>query len=50
MDALKKLEKDHQISEDDHKRMDTEVQKTTDQAIVDIDQLLGNKQKEIMTV
>jgi len=50
MDALKKMEKDHQISEDDHKRMDGEVQKATDQAILDIDQLLAAKQKEIMTV
>ena len=50
MDALKKLEKDHQISEDDHKRMDSEVQKATDQAIADIDQLLAAKEKEIMTV
>jgi ribosome recycling factor len=50
MDALKKLEKDHQISQDDHKRMDTEVQKTTDQSIVDIDQMLATKEKEIMTV
>jgi ribosome recycling factor len=50
MDALKKMEKDHQISEDDHKRMDGEVQKATDQAIIDIDQLLASKQKEIMTV
>ncbi len=50
MDALKKMEKDHQISEDDHKRMDGEVQKATDQAIIDIDQLLSAKQKEIMTV
>ncbi len=50
MDALKKLEKDHQISQDDHKRMDTEVQKTTDQTILDIDHLLSAKEKEIMTV
>jgi ribosome recycling factor len=50
MDALKKLEKDHQISQDDHKRMDNEVQKTTDQAIIDIDHLLSAKEKEIMTV
>ena len=50
MDALKKMEKDHQISEDDHKRMDTEVQKATDQAIIDIDHLLSAKEKEIMTV
>ena len=50
MDALKKAEKDHEISQDDHKRMDTEVQKTTDQAIHDIDALLSSKEKEIMTV
>jgi ribosome recycling factor len=50
MDALKKSEKDHQISQDDHKRMDTEVQKATDQAITDIDHMLATKEKEIMTV
>jgi ribosome recycling factor len=50
MDLLKKLEKDHQISQDDHKRMDTEVQKATDQCIADIDQMLATKEKEIMTV
>jgi ribosome recycling factor len=50
MDVLKKLEKDHQISQDDHKRMDTEVQKVTDQSIADIDQMLAIKEKEIMTV
>ena len=50
MDALKKMEKDHQISQDEHKRMDEEVQKATDQAIIEIDQLLAAKEKEIMTV
>jgi ribosome recycling factor len=50
MDVLKKLEKDHKISQDDHKRMDAEVQKATDQSIIDIDQLLATKEKEIMTV
>jgi ribosome recycling factor len=50
MDLLKKMEKDHQLSQDDHKRMDTEVQKATDQAIVDIDHMLAAKEKEIMTV
>jgi ribosome recycling factor len=50
MDALKKSEKDHQISQDDHKRMDNEVQKATDQAIIDIDHMLAAKEKEIMTV
>jgi ribosome recycling factor len=50
MDVLKKMEKDHQISQDDHKRMDGEVQKATDQAITDIDHMLAAKEKEIMTV
>jgi len=50
MDVLKKLEKDHQISEDDHKRMDTDVQKATDSAIHEIDQMLAAKEKEILTV
>jgi ribosome recycling factor len=50
MDLLKKMEKDHEISQDDHKRMDGEVQKATDQAISDIDQMLATKEKEIMTV
>lgn len=50
MDALKKAEKDSEISQDDHKRLDSEVQKATDQSISDIDQMLGTKEKEIMTV
>jgi ribosome recycling factor len=50
MDVLKKLEKDHKISQDDHKRFDTEVQKVTDQFIHDIDQMLAAKEKEILTV
>jgi ribosome recycling factor len=50
MDVLKKLEKDHKISQDEHKRHDGEVQKATDQAIGEIDQALATKEKEIMTV
>ena len=50
MDVLKKMEKDHQISQDDHKRMDNEVQKATDQSISEIDHMLAAKEKEIMTV
>jgi ribosome recycling factor len=50
MEALKKLEKDHKISQDEHKRMDSEVQKATDQAITEIDHALAAKEKEIMTV
>lgn len=50
LDALKKMEKDHQISQDEHKRLDGDVQKATDQSIAEIDQLLASKEKEIMTV
>jgi ribosome recycling factor len=50
LDVIKKLEKDHQISQDDHERMSGEIQKATDQAISDIDQALGTKEKEILTV
>ena len=50
MDLIKKLEKDHKISKDDHDRFSADVQKATDQSIHDIDQLLGAKEKEILTV
>jgi ribosome recycling factor len=50
LDVLKKMEKDHQISQDDQKRLEAEVQKVTDQAIADVDQMVATKEKEIMTV
>lgn len=50
MEHLKKLEKEHQISEDDHKRHGTEVQKATDDHIKKVDDLLRNKEEEIMQV
>jgi ribosome recycling factor len=50
LDVIKKLEKAHEISEDDQKRHDTEVQKVTDSMIAEVDQLLAAKEKEIMTV
>jgi ribosome recycling factor len=50
MEVLKKLEKDHKISQDDHKRHDGDVQKATDQAIADIDHALAAKEKEILTI
>jgi ribosome recycling factor len=50
IDVIKKLEKDHKISKDDHERFSNDIQKATDQLIHDIDQMLGNKEKEIRTV
>ena len=50
IDLLKKLEKEHKMSQDDEKRHSAEVQKATDQMIGEIDQALAQKEKEIMTV
>ena len=50
LDLLKRLEKDHKISEDDHERQSGEVQKATDATIADVDKMLAGKEKEIMTV
>ena len=47
-DHLKKEEKNHLITEDEHHMANDEVQKLTDEAIKKIDELLGNKEKEIM--
>ena len=50
MDSLKKMEKDGDISEDEHKRLSEEVQKLTDGTISKIDDMLASKEKDIMTV
>jgi ribosome recycling factor len=47
---LRKLEKDGEITEDDLKRYEDEVQKVTDGHIKTIDELLAKKEKEITTV
>ena len=48
MDTLKTDEKKKEISEDDRKRLDTEVQKMTDDTIADIDAVVAAKDKEIL--
>ncbi len=50
MDALKKMEKDGVLSEDEHKAFAEDVQKLTDDAIKRIDESLKAKQEEIMQV
>lgn len=50
MEALKKSEKDGDISEDEHRRLSDEVQKVTDTHIKKIDENLASKQKDIMQV
>lgn len=49
-DALKKLIKDKEISEDDERRAQDVVQKLTDKAVADIDLLLQAKEADLMAV
>jgi len=48
MDSLKQDEKKHEISQDEHKRLETEVQKLTDDTIGEIDAAASAKEKEIL--
>ena len=48
MDALKTDEKKHEISEDERKRLEHEVQKLTDQTIAEIDAAAEAKENEIL--
>jgi ribosome recycling factor len=50
MDHLKRLEKDHAIGEDQHRKQADELQKMTDESIHEIDQALSGKEQEIMHV
>jgi ribosome recycling factor len=49
-ETIKKLVKDKLASEDDQKRLETDVQKVTDKHIVAIDQLVAAKEQDIMAV
>ncbi|MBR0596773.1 ribosome recycling factor [Sinanaerobacter chloroacetimidivorans] len=49
-DELKKQEKAGELTEDDLKKALDEVQKKTDKCIKDIDQMIVDKEKEIMEV
>jgi ribosome recycling factor len=49
-DHLKRMLKDHEVSEDDEKQSMAEVQKLTDQHIEQINEVLKKKEAEIMAV
>ena len=49
-EALKKLQKDKEISEDDQKRAEKEIQDLTDQFIKLADEVVDHKEKEIMEI
>ena len=50
LDIVKKLEKDHEISEDDQERLANDVQKATDGTICRNRSVARGKEKEILTV
>jgi ribosome recycling factor len=50
MDHLKRLEKEHAIGEDEHRKLADELQKMTDDSVHEIDAVLHAKDQEIMHV
>ena len=50
IDEYKTMQKDGDITEDDLKKAETDIQKITDKKIEEIDRILENKEKEIMSV
>ena len=50
MEGLKLLEKDGKINEDEHRKRSAEVQKTTDEFITKIDDMLATKEKDVAHV
>ena len=49
-DTLKKLLKEKEISEDDERRVQDDVQKMTDKAVIEVDRLLQVKEIDLMAV
>jgi ribosome recycling factor len=49
-DELKKLTKEKKISEDENKSLEKNIQKVTDDHIVNIEKILSEKEKEILQV
>ncbi len=50
LDGIKKLKNDNEISEDEQKRYETEIQKLTDEGIKELDDMLKNKEVEIKQI
>ncbi len=50
IEALKKAQKDSEITEDDLHRLEKDVQALTDKSVAEIDQHVASKEKEVMTV
>ncbi len=50
LDKFKKQEKAHEITEDDLKGIETDIQKLTDKYIGEIEKMVSEKEKEVMAV
>ena len=50
MDEVKDLEKKGELSQDDSRRMQSDIQKNTDESIEEISQIAQNKENELMEV
>ena len=49
-DAVKKMEKANEMSEDDREQAEDDVQKMTDKYIAKLEEIIEEKSKEILTV
>lgn len=49
-DKVKKAEKDKNISEDESKKIQTDIQTITDNFVKEVDKVLSAKEKELMTI
>ncbi len=50
IDEAKKLQKDNQMTEDELKSAEDQIQKITDAKVAEVDKILAEKEKEIMSV
>ena len=50
IETLRKLEKDSEISQDEQRKVQTDIQRLTDDHIKRIDETLAQKDKEILQV
>jgi ribosome recycling factor len=49
-EVVKKAEKNKEISEDDTKKFHDQIQKVTDKFVSQVDQVMENKEKEILSL
>jgi len=50
IEMLKSMEKDKDITEDENKRGQTDIQKLTDDFVKQIDDIIIDKEKEVMSI